>query len=163
MITAMSADPEKLAWRVHPAADRLGLGIVVFGLIVALSVLVGFWMEGIYWSFFAFAVLFLSLEAFFLPSRFELTADGVTVHKPFSNMTRPWDHFRRVVFDPVGVTLSPFARRHWLESYRAVRLRFGTPERGEGSDPTREEVRRFVIEHVDPERVHIEGLPPSRS
>jgi hypothetical protein len=147
--------PEKLAWRVHPAGERPHLGALILALIVVFSLLVGLWMKGAYWSIFAFGVLFLSLEAFFLPSRFELDAQGVVVHKPFSQASRPWGQFHRVVFDPFGVTLSPFSRRSWLDPYRAVRLRFPGGS-GASAGPGREEVRRFVLAHVDAKQVKIE-------
>ncbi len=145
-----------IAWRVHPALERPGLGALVLALVVVISVLIGLWMRGPYWSIFAFGVLFLSLEAFFLPSRFELDERGVVVRKPFSQASRPWDQFRRVVFDPFGVTLSPFSRRHWLDPYRAVRLRFAGG-RGRTQGPGRAEVRRYILEHLDAERVVIEN------
>ncbi len=149
--------PERLAWRVHPAGERPGLGALILALIVGCSVLVGIWMGGAYWGVFAFGVLFLSLEAFFLPSRFELDAQGVVVHKPFSQASRPWNQFRRVVFDPFGVTLSPYSRRNWLDPYRSVRLRF--PGGGRASaGPDREQVRRFVLAHVDAAQVTVEDF-----
>jgi hypothetical protein len=154
--------PEKLAWRVHPATERPNLGAAILALVVVFSVVVGLWMRGMYWSVFAFGVLFLSLEAFFLPSRYELDAQGVVVHKPFSQAGRPWSQFRRVAFDPFGVTLSPFSRRHWLDPYRAVRLRFaGGARAGEG--PEREQVRRFILAHVDAQQVRIEELEQAGS
>ncbi len=162
----MGSAPERLAWRVHPAAERRGTGIAVLALMITLSALAAMWMEGAYWGLFAFGVLFLSLEAFFLPARFELSEEGVTVRKAFSRVERPWGQFRRVIFDPVGVTLSPFARRHWLEAYRGTRLRFARPAAGRDT-PAPEEVRRFILAHIDLEEVRVVGLPevtePDRS
>ncbi len=156
----MVQEPVRMVWRVHPAAERRGVALLVISLILILSILAGFWMQGnFYWSLFAFVVLFLSLEAFFLPSRFELDASGVTVKKPFSRVVRPWDHFRRVGFDRVGITLSPFRRRHWLDSYRSVRLRLSRASGG----PTPAEVRGFILAHVDTASVRIEGAEDSRA
>ena len=50
--------PERLAWRVHPAAERRGTGIAVLALMITLSALAAMWMEGFYWGLFAFGVLF---------------------------------------------------------------------------------------------------------
>jgi hypothetical protein len=162
MPEASGPTPEAIAWRVHPAVERPGRGALVLALVVVLSVLVGLWMRGPYWSAFAFAVLFLSLEAFFLPSRFELREQGVVVRKPFSQATRPWGEFRRVVFDPFGVTLSPFGRRHWLDPYRGVRLRFASGVTQPGM-PGHDEVRRYIRAHVDAGRVRIEDFEGARS
>ena len=164
----MSTQTERIAWRVHPARERRGLAVLVGALILVLSLLAGIWMGNTYWSVFALAVLFLSLEAFFFPASYELHGEGLVVRKPFSRVERPWSAFRRAVFDPAGGTLSPFARRHWLESYRGVRLRFGAAERGPGNhadgggDATVAEVRRFLLAHLDPERVRIVGLSGER-
>lgn len=146
-----------LTWRVHPAAERPALALVVGALILLLGVLAGVWMGSPYWGVFATVVLLLSLEAFFLPASFELSESGVRVRKPFSQVERPWDAFRRVVFDPAGVTLSPFAERRWIEPYRALRLRYRTgSSAGEDDLPAR--VRECLLAHCDPQRVRMVGL-----
>ncbi len=163
-----NAVPEgrRLSWRVHPAAERRGTGILVFVAILVLSFLAGLWMGGPFWGAFAFVVLFLSLEAFFLPGSFELTERGVIVKKPFSQAERRWDQFRRVIFDADGVTLSPFARRSWLETYRAIRLRYPSRAEGAGRDvdasgdrvPAPEEIQGFILEMIDREKAVVLGL-----
>ena len=50
--------------------------------------------------------------------------------------------------------LSPFGRRHWLESYRGVRLRYPAGARA----PAAVEVRSFLLAHLDREKVRFEGL-----
>ncbi|MBD3237498.1 MAG: hypothetical protein GF330_12400 [Candidatus Eisenbacteria bacterium] len=152
----------ELAWRVHPAAERPGLAVVVAGLILTLAVLAGVWMGSAYWGVFAGVVLFLSLEAFFLPASFELDAKGVRVRKPFSQVERGWETLRRVIFDPAGVTLSPFARRRWIEPYRALRLRYPTGRRtAAGEVPAR--LRAYLLARCDPSRVRMVGLPPGEA
>ncbi|MCK4414103.1 MAG: hypothetical protein KAY32_11210 [Candidatus Eisenbacteria sp.] len=145
---------EQLVWGVHPAGERKWFAAGITLMILGLSVLTALWMRTAYWGIFAGIVLFLSLEGFYLPSRFRLGADGVEVRKPFSRVTREWTHFRSVWFDGIGVTLSPFGRRHWLEPYRGVRLRYGVGPQA----PAPAEVRRFLLAHLDAERVHIGGL-----
>ncbi|MBM3316223.1 MAG: hypothetical protein FJY75_00050 [Candidatus Eisenbacteria bacterium] len=146
-------EPAGLDWRTHPAAERRGVAAGVTLLMLAMAVLTGFWMGGAYWGVFAFLVLFLSLESFFLPTTYELRAAGIIVRKPFSRAERSWDAFRSAWCDGYGVTLSPFARRHWLESYRGIRLRL--PARG---GPGAEELRSWLRERLDPERVEFHGL-----
>jgi hypothetical protein len=162
---AASEEP-RLAWRVHPAAERPLTGIAVLTAILLLGFMAGLWMGAPYWGAFAFVVLFLSLEAFFLPGSYELSAQRVVIKKPFSRAERPWEHFRRVIFDPVGVTLSPFARRNWLENYRALRLRYPSRKavRGSGQPagtgcgaPSPREIQAFILECIDPEKVTVEG------
>jgi len=146
----------EIAWRVHPAAERRGMAVFVLGLILVLSVLAAAWMRGAYWGLFAFAVLFLSLESFFLASRYALGPEGVRVERAFSKSERAWSSFRSAWFDAGGVTLSPFGRRHWLETYRALRLRYGrTPEA-----PAREAVNQYLLAHLDPAQVQLHGPRP---
>ena len=145
-----------LSWRVHPAGERKGLAILISILIAVLGMVASFWMANIYWGIFAIVLLFLSLEAFFLPSRFELSEKGIRLHKAFSHMERPWGHFRRMSIDSSGVTLSPFRKRNWLDSYRATRLTFAYG--GAQVDPAPQEIYDFILGRIDTEAVLIEGL-----
>lgn len=146
----------EIAWRVHPAAERKGMAAFVLGLILLLSVLAAAWMRGAYWGLFAFGVLFLSLESFFLASRYALGPEGVRVERAFSKSERPWSAFHSAWFDGLGVTLSPFGRRHWLETYRALRVRYGRPP----AAPSREAVNAYLLAHLDPAQVQFHGARP---
>jgi len=146
---------ESLVWRVHPAGERKGVACGIGFVIVTLSALTASWMGNIYWGFLSFMLLFLSLEAFFLPSRFELSEKGIKVYKIFSSIEKPWSHYRRVTFDRLGITISPFRKRNWLDSYRATRLVFS--RKHAPSEPDRKRVRDFILQHIDLERVSIEG------
>jgi hypothetical protein len=150
----MTTENAEITWRVHPAAERKGTAVLVLLLIGGLSVLSAFWMQGVYWGIFAFLVLSLSLESFFLPTRFALRPEGVGVRKLFSRAQRPWSAFRSAWFDRSGVTLSPFSRRHWLETYRGIRLRFSAREGAPGADA----VRRYLLDHLNGEQVRFFGL-----
>ncbi len=147
----------KLSWRVHPAAERKGVAILICCLIFVLGLLTTFWMANIYWGFFAFVLLFLSLEAFFLPSRFELGESGVTTAKVFStSIEKPWDYYRRVTFTRREITLSPFRRRNWLDNYRSTRLVFSRID--DPDAPGSERVQEYILQHIDHQKVIIEGL-----
>ena len=157
--TSAPSDDPILAWRVHPAQERKGLAILIAILIVVLGLFASVWMANIYWGIFAIVLLFLSLEAFYLPSRFELSEKGVKLHKVFSHMERPWTHFRRVSVDRSGISLSPFRKRNWLESYRAMRLTYVYG--GRQVDPAPEQIHEFIFGQIDREAVVVEGLEPS--
>ncbi|MCC7141825.1 MAG: hypothetical protein IT349_06945 [Candidatus Eisenbacteria bacterium] len=77
-----------------------------------------------FWGVFGAVVLFLSLEGFYFPTRYELSAEGVSVARMSSRSVRPWDTFRRVYQDRAGLTLSPYRGRRFMEPYRAIRLLF---------------------------------------
>lgn len=119
-----------LDWTVHPFRARRRLGWLVLLAILAASAVAAFWGRTVFWGVFSFAVLFLSLESFYFPTRFLLEAEKITVFRRFSRSEREWSVFRRCLLDRDGLTLSPFARSSWLEAYRAVRLRF-SPENKE--------------------------------
>ncbi len=123
----MNAAP--LDWTVHPFRERRKLGLGVLAVILAVSALAAVWSGSAFWGLFAFAVLFLSLESFYFPTRFILGEEKLTVVRRFSRSEREWGVFRRCYLDPQGLTLSPFGKSSWLETYRAIRLRFGRGNR----------------------------------
>lgn len=107
------------------------------------------------WGIFAVAVLFLSLEAFFLPTRYRLGEEGLEIRRVFSRSLAGWARFRRVYEDDHGLTLSPYRRRSLLEPYRSFRLLF------DGGD--REEIRRIVRARLGPDADwHGAGEPSCR-
>jgi hypothetical protein len=102
--------------------------------------LAAFWGRSGFWGFFSFAVLFLSLESFYFPTRFVLEEKKLTVIRRFSRSERDWSIFRRCCEDRDGLTLSPFTKSSWLETYRAIRVRFGRTNR--------EQVKGYVRERL---------------
>jgi hypothetical protein len=70
-------------------------------------------------------VLVGGVGPFFVRTRYRLTPEGVSVRSPFQRVRRPWRDFRRVYVGEQGVSLSPFHKRHLLEPYRSVMLRYG--------------------------------------
>lgn len=129
----------ELAWTAHPVLRQRRRGSLVGLLIVAAGVFLGIWMGSAVWGVFAAGILFLSLEAFFLPTRYALTSEGVGIRRGFSDGRHAWSDYRRVYADHNGLTLSPYRRRTLLEPYRSARLLF------DGGDPDqiRATVRRL--------------------
>jgi hypothetical protein len=120
---------EPLAWTVHPFRERPRMGLAILAVILAVSVLAAVWTRSGFWAVFSFAILFLSLESFYFPTRYLLDEKKVTVFRRFSRSEREWGIFRRCYADRDGLTLSPFTKSSWLESYRAIRLRFARENR----------------------------------
>lgn len=108
---------------------------------IVLTVVGAWWFSGGEWFFglLAFLIMWGSVGPFFVTSRFVIDADGVEVDSPFLKRKRAWSEVRTWFVDRHGVTLSPFAGRSWLESYRSVRLLFGDRE---------DEVRRRLREKL---------------
>ncbi len=125
-----AAEVAPLVWVAHPLRRRPVFGSLIGLGIAALAVAVGFWTGSTLWGLFSAGVLFLSLEAFFLPSRYEAGPVELVVQKAFSNVRTPWVSFRRVYEDRHGLTLSPFRRRSLLEPYRSARLLYDGGDAG---------------------------------
>jgi hypothetical protein len=143
-----------LEWRVHPFQERRKLGLLVLGVMLLLSAGAGVAGGAWFWAAFSFLVLFLSVESFYFPTSFALSPEKLTVVRRFSRSEREWGMFRRCLVDENGVTLSPFSRKHWLEAYRAIRLRV-TPE-------NREAVMRYLRDRLGPQVEWVEGTGRAR-
>lgn len=137
-----------MAWTVHPVRDRPRLGALVLAIILAMCVGSWFWTKSAFWPLFCFLVLFLSLESFFFPTRFELEEGKLTVHRRFSRSEREWSIFRRCSVDRDGMTLSPYRKPGFMDTYRAIRLRWGPVDR--------EAVAAFVRARLGPDAVWME-------
>lgn len=74
-------------------------------------------------------VLLASLHGHFLPRRYELDEEGVTVSVMGWNKRRRWDHFHSYYADRLGVMLTTFSYPSRLDSFRGVNLRFGRANR----------------------------------
>ena len=137
---APGPEPEPLEWRVAPwRRDRWKAALAT---VVVLSAVGGaVWLSGGIWFFGLLALLMMwgSIGPFFVTSRFVLDAAGAEIDSPFLKRRRAWSEIRSYYLDRSGATLSPFAGRSWLESYRSIRLLFG--DHGEA-------VRRRLKEHL---------------
>lgn len=111
-------------------------------IISIIAVGLGYWTETLLWGLFGGLLLLLSLEGFYLPTKYEFRASGFTAVKLFSRSARDWNAWRRVYEDRFGLTLSPYRGRRWLEPYRSVRLLF------DGGD--RDAIRAWVRASIDP-------------
>jgi hypothetical protein len=132
-----------MAWTVHPVRERPRLGVLVLGIILAMCIGSWFWTRSAFWPLFCFLVLFLSLESFYFPTRFELEEGKLTVFRRFSRSEREWGIFRRCLVDRDGMTLSPYRKPSFMDGYRSIRLRWGRVDR--------EEVVAFVRARLAPD------------
>lgn len=66
-----------------------------------------------------------------IPAVCRLEAGGASRRGPLGWIRRSWSEIRRVERVPVGVLLSPYARRHWLDGARALTLPMPRPRRDE--------------------------------
>jgi hypothetical protein len=113
-----------LTWVAFPLRRRRALGALVLTGIVIVALGLGSWTRSAAWGFFAFVALFVSLETFFFPSRYEAGEAEIVVRSGLSTRRLAWSSCRRVYEDRWGLTLSPYGRESILEPYRSIRLLF---------------------------------------
>jgi len=89
------------------------------------------------------AMASLSLLPAIVPAACRAAEDGATRSMLLSLSRRGWGDVRRVEDVPVGVLLSPFAERHWLDATRALTLPMPAARRTE----LRSHVRRLWGAH----------------
>lgn len=130
-------EAQDLCWEVQPwrGAKAKGVLAILWILLVSLAVLA---LAGPLLAALATVILAGSVGPFFVKTRYRLTPERVEVRSPFQRLQRPWSGFRRVQIGKTGVNLNPYAKRHILEPYRSVMLRFG-----ENREAVLEWVRRY--------------------
>ena len=74
----------------------------------------------------------------FVPSTCRIEPAGVARRELLGWVRRSWADVRRIDDVPVGVFLSPYARRHWLDAARGLTLPMPRPRRDELAARVRE-------------------------
>ena len=130
------AADDGLAWQVHPLAEAPVLrSVTLTGILLALSVAVGFSFDGFGYGFLCLAILAGSLSRYFVPTRYRADETGVETSHLGVRRRIAWHQVRRAFVAPDGIYLSPFASPSRLEAFRATFVRFGR---------NRETVLRYV-------------------
>jgi hypothetical protein len=111
-------DSPLISWQIHPARERKKSALFATLVIAAAAFLTAQFMEEPGWGVFALFVLLIGCNRFYLPTRYEITADGITARYPLKTISYRWSELRRFVFDRAGGFLSPRARRSFLVEHR---------------------------------------------
>jgi hypothetical protein len=113
-----------LCWTVQPlrqeSAARTGLLIAA---VVLLSIGFGYSFGGGEYALLSLIVLAASLSRYWLPTSYEVDAEGVHSKHLGLRQQRAWREFRRVEVRCDGIFLSPFARQSRLDSFRGLFVR----------------------------------------
>lgn len=95
---------------------------------VAFIVVVGWflqtWLRAGYFTIIAILLVWGQVAGFFLPTKYELTEEGVSVSGLVTRRHRAWSEFRSFSVDGEGVLLSPFLGRSRLAKFRGLSLQF---------------------------------------
>ena len=114
-----------ISWSVHPALDRVRATLAAMAVIVAVSMAVllesGDWR----WAVLSAGVLLVSLNRFFLPSRYSIDERGITANYPFGRKRFLWADVRRFDHDDRGGYLSTRRRASRWDGFRGMHILFG--------------------------------------
>ena len=123
--------PPGVEWTFDPWTERPGAASVA-----ALAVL-AMWLLIVTASLPALIALLLGAFAAmpllpaFVPASCRVGAFGAERRGLLAAATRSWADVRRIEDVPVGVLLSPYAKRHWLDATRSLTLPMPGARRGE--------------------------------
>ena len=125
------AEPiEAHCWVAWPAAERKGRTIVLIVVILVLAAMVSFVGGDWVWGFTGGVLLVLSLNRWFLPSTFRVTAERLEVGYPLTRRSIVWNDVRRVSLDSRGGWISRRARASRFDVRSGMDLYWGRqPER----------------------------------
>ena len=136
-VDAPSSD--ELTWRCHPARRQPGKAALVLVVLAGLFVLLALYTTSIPFALVLTLVLFLSLSAFYFPTWYHVSGQGIRVKTLITRFERPWNTYRSHWPDQNGVLLSPFPRKSRLENFRGLFVRF---------EDNRDEVLAYVRRYV---------------
>ncbi len=116
--------PVALEWSYHPWRDARRTTVLALLVVIAGVTLVACLAEPGLVRIALAIVVAASFADAFLPVSCRLAEDGVHRRTPLGSQHRAWQDVRRARVGARGVVLSPFARRTWLETFRALFLPF---------------------------------------
>ena len=118
-------------WTFDPWSER------PFAAVVAALAVLGFWLAIAAWRLPAPLALAMGAVAAspllpaFVPAACRVGREGAARRGLLGWARRGWAEVRRVEDVPVGVLLSPYTERHWLDATRALTLPMPAPRREE--------------------------------
>jgi hypothetical protein len=98
--------------------------VIAVAFIALMTWFIQSWLSTTYFTVIAVLLVWGQVAGFFLPTRFELTGDGVSVRGLVSRREKNWTEFRSYYVDREGLLLSPFLERSRLERFRGVSIQF---------------------------------------
>ncbi len=138
-----SADENRpaLEWTCHPVRRRPWVSVLVSLFAIILVVVVYYTTLSKAFAVLALVVLYASLAKFYFPTRYRLTAEGITVKTVTQTIHKDWSLYRSCYADKNGILLSPFVRPSRLENFRGLYLMFAG-NRDEVTELVKEQIRK---------------------
>lgn len=106
---------------VFPMKENLSKAIMFWIIIAFVSWTVYWNVENMLFTLGCAMFLLYSTSAFFLPSKYQLNNEGVTLQRPFHRVrTINWSSIRSVQYEKAGVFFSRYSSKHSLENFRGL-------------------------------------------
>lgn len=112
-------------WRVHPFMESRLRAILSVAAPLVISFLVHLWLGSWLWTGLGFLLLVSAELPFFLISYCRFDAQGASMRRAGTTISKRWEQLKSYYPDRNGVLLSPFTRPFWLENFRGLYLPFG--------------------------------------
>jgi hypothetical protein len=125
----MPEDAETLEWRCQPVRERPVAGLLVALLIAFLTVGAQLSFEDPVLTVLSAVVLSVSVAPFYLPTRYRIADDRVSIRSVFGRKEKSLKLYRRIAADRRGVLLSPFDQPSRLDKFHGLNLRFDSADR----------------------------------
>jgi len=140
-----------MIWTIHPAKENKKKTILSLIFIGALLVYVFiFW--GLIWGTLGLIFMFIALQPYYFPTRYELTDEYVQVRTVFANQKRKLIDFKKVYVGKNGALLSPFKRKTFLNNFRGIFLFL---------PPDRDEILKFLKDRISEPSIPEPAIPES--
>ena len=115
---------ESLSWTSWPMLKSPVRAVLAVAFMVVMAWFIQSLFRTTYFTVVAVLLVWGQVAGFFLPTRFALTDEGVSVRGLVSRRQKGWGDFRSWYVDREGLLLSPFTERSRLERFRGVSLQF---------------------------------------
>jgi len=125
----MNEPADTLEWTCHPVRDRPLAGVLVLGVIFVLSAGAQLSFHETTLTVVCVVVLWLSVAPFYLPTRYRIADDKVSIRGTFGRKEKSLKLYRRIAADRYGALLSPFDRPSRLDRFHGLNLRFDSADR----------------------------------
>ena len=118
-------EPPQYVWVVHPLFDSPKKSVFLVSFLIFLLVGIQFLFGSLGITLLSIVFLFGSLRQYFLPFRYEVYNNQITVSSFLSKQDRAWNEFRSYFVYQHGILLSPFPKPSRLDNFRGIYVRFG--------------------------------------
>lgn len=133
-----------LSWRVHPARQRPAATVAALSVVATITGLTIHLMGSVWWGFLPALFLLLTLQRFFLPTKYRLDEEGVSMRAAFTSATLRWDEIRRFRSDEEGAYLSRRSRPSPFDSFQGLHLLFDNSDAAEKAGHSGAHVTAFL-------------------